>query len=120
MDFVKNQIQRIQQQLSGLTASQRMLTAALVAIMVMTLVYWGRYAGTSEMEPLLDQSLSSAELGQIQDRLRAKGIKFKLEGDRLLVPAERQQEILADLAFSKSLPTNMENGFEKMAAKLSP
>ena len=67
MDFVKNQIQRIQQQLAGLTASQRMLTAALVVIMVMTLLYWGRTAGTAEMTPLLEQSFTQNDLGAIQN-----------------------------------------------------
>ena len=120
MDVVNKQVARIQQQLAGLTASQKMLTGALVVIMVMTLLYWGRYAGTAELEPLLNQSLSPTELGQIQDRLQAKGIKFKADGDRLLVPPDRQREILADLAFSKLLPRNMESGFDQMVAKLSP
>ena len=55
MDFLKSQLDRIQQQLAGLNASQKMLTGSLIVIMVMTLFYWGRYAGSPEMEPLLDQ-----------------------------------------------------------------
>src|SRR5688572_23531744 len=120
MDFVKNQFQRIQQQLAGLTASQKMLTAALVAVMVMTLLYWGRYAGTAEMVPLLEQSLSASEMGQIQDRLRAGKIPFEPSGDRLLVPADRQPEILADLTWSKSLPIMTESGFDQIVKKLNP
>ena len=52
MDLLKKQLEKIQQQLAGLSASQKMLTASLVAIMVMTFVWWGRYASTSEMEPV--------------------------------------------------------------------
>jgi len=89
MDFVKQQLQRIQQQLVGLTASQKMLTAALVAIMVMTLLYWGRYAGTADMEPLFDQQLSASDMGAIQQRLALKGIKPSTSGGQLLVPADR-------------------------------
>ena len=37
MDALKAQLLRIQQQLSGLSASQKMLTASLVAIMVLTI-----------------------------------------------------------------------------------
>ena len=51
MDLLKKQLEKIQQQLTGLSASQKMLTASLVAIMVMTFVFWGRYASNSEMEP---------------------------------------------------------------------
>ena len=72
MDFLKNQFQRIQQQLSGLTATQKMLTGALVAIMVMTLLYWGRYAGTADMEPLFEQALTPQAQGPVQERLQAR------------------------------------------------
>src|SRR5688572_33373421 len=108
MDFVKNQIQRIQQQLAGLTASQRMLTVALVAVMVMTLLYWARYAGTADMEPLLDQAFTQQDLGRVQAYLSSKGVRFDNSGDRILVPAERKMELLADLAFARMLPQDME------------
>ena len=120
MDFVKNQIQRIQQQLSGLTASQRMLTAALVAIMVMTLVYWGRYAGTAEMEPLLDQGFQPNDISAITGKLQGKGIPFDVQGDRILVAAERKWEALADIAYAKLLPRNSFAGFDEMLGKLKP
>ncbi len=42
MDLLKAQFDRISKQLSELSSSQKMLTAALVAIMVMTLIWWGR------------------------------------------------------------------------------
>ena len=64
MDLLKSQLDRIQRQLAGLTASQKMLTAALVAIMVMTLIWWGRYAGEAEMEPVLDQAFSQDDIGR--------------------------------------------------------
>jgi flagellar biosynthesis/type III secretory pathway M-ring protein FliF/YscJ len=121
MDFLKNQFQRIQQQLSGLTATQKMLTGALVAIMVMTLLYWGRYAGTADMEPLFEQALSPQAQGPVQDRLQARGIRIVTgSGGQLLVPAERRAEILADLAYAKALPRSTETGFEQVVVKLSP
>ena len=69
METLRAQLLKIQQQLSGLTVSQKMLTASLVAIMVMTIVWWARYAGTAEMEPVLDQSLSASDMGQIKAAL---------------------------------------------------
>src|SRR5688572_6455901 len=67
MDFVKSQFDRIQQQLNGLTPSQKMLTGTLVTIMVMTLVWWGKYAGQPEMAPLLSQPLTDAEVSRIRN-----------------------------------------------------
>src|SRR5436190_9466663 len=121
MDFLKNQAQKIQQQLAGLTASQKMLTAALVVIMVMTLLYWGRYAGTAEMEPLLDQAFNPQDVSRITAQLKAKGISYSVSGpDRILVSADRKMEALADLAYARLLPRNTETGFDQMVAKLSP
>ena len=42
MDFLKSHFDRIQKQLAALNPSQKMLTMALVAIIAMTLVWWGR------------------------------------------------------------------------------
>ena len=58
MDFLKTQLERLQAQFALLTASQKMLSVSLVAIMVMTLAWWSRYAGTAEMQPLLEQDAS--------------------------------------------------------------
>ena len=63
MDFFKAQIARIQEQLAGLSATQKMLTASLLAIMVMTLLWWSHWAAEPEMEPVLDQALSQEEIG---------------------------------------------------------
>jgi flagellar M-ring protein FliF len=120
MDTLKNQFARIQEQLNGLTASQKMLTAALAAIMVMTLVWWGKYAGDPEMEALLDQSLSQDDAGRIAQQLRADHIPFKTEGNRILVPAERRLEALGTLGFAKVLPRSTANGFDEMIKQVSP
>lgn len=120
MDIVKNQLARIQQQLSGLTPSQKMLTAALVAIMVVTLLYWGRHAGTAEMEPVLDQPIAQNDIAPMKARLKSLGIDAVVQGDRLLVPSDRVYEAVAELAYSGTLPQDSETGFDQMVAKLSP
>src|SRR3954468_8828677 len=101
MDFVKSQFDRIQRQLNGLSASQKMLTAALVAIMVMTLMMWGRYAGEAEFVPVLDQALSQDELSRITDELTSKGIAHKVEAGRLMVPEDRRMEALAHIGYGQ-------------------
>lgn len=120
MDAIKAQLLRIQQQLAGLSASQKMLTASLVVIMIMTMFYWSRYAGTSEMDVLLDQSLSPDEISQIKTALASKGIKYEVTGDRILVPADRKFEAIADLGFMQLLPRDMKSGFDEIVDKMSP
>ncbi|MDB5355860.1 MAG: Flagellar biosynthesis/type secretory pathway lipoprotein-like protein [Phycisphaerales bacterium] len=120
MDLFKAQIDRIQKQLAGLTPSQRMLTAALVAIMVMTLVWWGRYAGEPEMEALLPQAISADELSRVLIELDAKGIKHTMSGDRLLVPSDRKLEALAGLMYSHALPRSAKEGFDEVLKNINP
>lgn len=120
MDLFKAQIDRIQKQLAGLTASQKMLTATLVAIMVMTLVWWGRYAGEAEMEPVLDQSFTQDDIARVTTELTAHGIRYSVSGDRILVSADRKIEALAALSYSHALPRNNTVGFDEMITKMSP
>src|SRR5437588_7887398 len=112
MDLLKIQFERLQKQLAGLNASQKMLTAALAAIMVITVVWWGKYAGEAEMVPLLNQSFSANDMGRIQERLDQKGIHFTVAGDKLMVPADRRMEILSDLTYSRLMPHSTQEGFE--------
>jgi flagellar biosynthesis/type III secretory pathway M-ring protein FliF/YscJ len=120
MDFFKSQLDRIQKQLSALTPSQKMLTAAMVAIMVMTLVWWGKYAGEPEMESLLPQSISADELPRVEMELEAKGIKHVLAGDKILVPADRKVEAVASLMYSHALPRNAKDGFDAVLQNINP
>ncbi len=113
MDALKQQLLRIQQQLSGLSASQKMLTGALAVIMVMTMFYWARYAGTAEMTPLLDQAMTADDIARIKSALSSKGVSYSVTGDRILVPADRKFELIADLGYAQVLPRDMKDAFEE-------
>src|SRR5947209_12357941 len=119
MDVVKSQLDRIRQQLAGLTATQRMLVGTLVAVMVLTLLYWGKYAGSPEMVPVLDQALNEDEIGRIDMALQAKDIPHTVSGGKVLVPAERKMEIVADLMFTQQLPHQTQNAFVEMSKQLN-
>src|SRR5262245_56676333 len=106
MDTLKKQLERIQQQLAGLSASQKMLTWSLLAIMVMTFVWWGRYAADSEMEPVFNQSLSTDDMQNVKRVLTSEGIQFQPQGDRILVPTEKKDYAVAALAYAQVLPKN--------------
>ena len=120
MDFLKSQFDRIQAQLSALTPTQKMLTGTLVAIMVMTLMWWGRYAGTADMEPVLNQALSQDEMGRMEAALAQKNIDFKEAADRLLVPTERKRQALSVLGYDGVLPKDTASGFDEEIKQLSP
>jgi flagellar biosynthesis/type III secretory pathway M-ring protein FliF/YscJ len=120
MDLLKAQLDRLQKQLSGLTSSQKMLTAALVAIMVMTLIWWGKYAGEPEMTPVLDQSFSQDDTARITADLATRGIHYSISGDRIYVPADRKFEVLAALSYGHLLPRNTETGFDQMVKQMNP
>ena len=120
MDTLKQQLLRIQQQLAGLSASQKMLTASLVAIMVMTLFYWSRYSGTAEQVSLIEQAISPEEMAQVKSALQAKGIQFTLQGDKIMVPPDAKFGILSDLSYEQSLPRDMKGAFDEIVNQMSP
>lgn len=119
MDFFKTQFDRIQQQLAGLTPSQKMLSAALVTIMVMTLWWWGNYAGKPEFEPLLDQTLTQEDIGRIGVQLTAAGIEHKVIDSKIAVPAEKKVQALANLGYANMLPKSTSSGFDEMIKQLT-
>src|SRR4029453_19156706 len=120
MDLFKSQFERIQQQLAGLSASQKMLAGALVAVMVLTLMHWGRYAGESELEPLLSTPIAAEEVQRISQQLEATGVKYEISGDRILVPPEKRAKVFATLGMAGALPHNTSDGFDEIVKKISP
>lgn len=120
MDLLKSQLARIQQQLGQLSASQRMLAMALVAIMVLTLLWWSSFAARSEMEALLPQSLTPDEMTSIRAHLEANGVKYTTVGDRIHVPSSQKMKLLGELSYAGALPANIKNAFEEMITKSGP
>ncbi|HEX8913889.1 MAG TPA: hypothetical protein VF796_16185, partial [Humisphaera sp.] len=121
MDFAKAQVDRLKQQLAGLTPSQKMLSAALVVIMVMTLWWWGRYAGAPEMEPLMEQALSKEDLGRIDAQLTGAHIEHKVTNDgKILIQPDQRAQALAGLLYAGAMPRDMSKGWDEVVAKLTP
>jgi flagellar biosynthesis/type III secretory pathway M-ring protein FliF/YscJ len=120
MELIKAQLARISQQLSLLNASQKMLAGALAVIMVMTLLYWARFAGTAEMEPLLDQSFSQQDITRITAELDARGIQYSVAGDKIKIPADRKWQVMAILGYEQMLPSSTAEGFDQIVKQMSP
>jgi flagellar biosynthesis/type III secretory pathway M-ring protein FliF/YscJ len=119
MDFLKAQFTRIQEQLGGLSATQKMLVVSLLTIMVMTLLWWSHWAAEPEMSPLLDQSLSTQDVGLITANLDARDIPHQVVGDKVMVPADRKMEVLAVLGYSNALPRDFDKGFDEIVKQMN-
>jgi flagellar biosynthesis/type III secretory pathway M-ring protein FliF/YscJ len=119
MDFLKAQFTRIQEQLGGLSATQKMLVVSLLTIMVMTLLWWSHWAAEPEMSPLLDQSLSTEDVGLITANLDARDIPHQVVGDKVMVPADRKMEVLAVLGYSNALPRDFDKGFDEIIKQMN-
>src|SRR5688500_3293234 len=121
MDFIKSQFDRIRQQLNGLNSTQKMLTAALVGLMVMTLLFWGKYAATAELQPVLDMPFPENDVSRITAQLAARDVKYEVTADRkILVPADKRIEVLSSLGYADMLPKDTTNGFDAIIKQLSP
>jgi flagellar biosynthesis/type III secretory pathway M-ring protein FliF/YscJ len=118
MDFLKVQAQKIKEQLAGLTPSQRMLAGALAVIMVMTLLWWSRYAATSEMEDVLAQDLSAEDVSRIGSLLDSRGIPRKMNGSRIQVPTERRIEAIGLVTFEQIGPRDTSAGFDEIITRM--
>lgn len=120
MEFLKSHAARIGAQLNGLNASQKMLAAALVVIMAMTLLYGARFAGNAEMQPLLDQSFSPENITRITGELDSRAIPYRVVGDKISVPTDRKWQVMAILGYQQLLPSNTAEGFDSLVKKMSP
>ena len=118
MERIKQQFEQLQQQLAGLSASQKMLTAALVAIMAATVVWWAAFAAGDDKVVLLDQALSADQLGGIQSALAAANVPYAMQADRLMVATSRRQEALATLTYERLMPADTTNHFEKAIGQM--
>ena len=120
MDYLKSQLDRIQLQLKGLNASQKMLTASLVAVMVLTLLFYGRYAGQSEMEPVLGLNLTEEQLAKAAGQLDAQGIPHKVLGGQIHTTADKKVAVMGLLSYNSGLPKDTTSGFDQIMKQLTP
>jgi flagellar biosynthesis/type III secretory pathway M-ring protein FliF/YscJ len=120
MDIFKQQFARIQEQFAGLTATQKMLTGSLIAIMVLTMMLWARYATTAEMVPVLNSSFDDTQIMHATMALKAEGIDSTVTGDRIMVPADKHDQALAILSYEQLLPADSKSGFDDIIKETNP
>ncbi len=118
MDRIRQQLADIQRQLGGLTPSQKMLAASLLAIMVITVVWSTRYAAVGEQVRLLEQPLDAEQVGHIRNLLGRNSIEFRVEGDTIYVPAVKRDEVVSMLALERALPGDLTRHFDKALGQI--
>lgn len=120
MDVLRQQWLRIQQQLAGLTLSQRMLAASLVALVVLVMMYWGRWAATPERVAVLEQSFAPEQAARVIAELERQGIRASLSGDgRVMVPADRQMQAFAAVAYNGMLPRDSQAAIDRIVSQMT-
>lgn len=120
MDVLKQQWLRIQQQMGALTVSQRMLAASLVAVLVMSVLYWGRYAATPDRVAVLEQSFPPDQAGRVLAELERQGIRATLASDgRVMVPADRQMQAFSAVAYNGMLPSNSQAAIDRIVSQMT-
>lgn len=119
MEFLRKLFLQTQQNLKGLTASQKLAIGSCAALIVVALVLMMNWAGSPVRVPLLDQPITGEELAAIQSKLESSGVKYTVSGDRIMVPAADQYRLRAQLAEAQLLPRDTTIGFAKLIEKNS-
>lgn len=120
MDFLRQQLVLIQERLRGLTPSQKLLAAALVVIVVMTMLYSGRYASNSDTVALFSNTANPAELAAVTSALSNNSITYTIVAGTVRVPTDRQEEAIAAIATAANLTAGGNDALESMLDKFSP
>lgn len=118
MDRLRGVVETIREQLSRLSASQRLLIGSLAVILLMTLFLVSQYAGSRELVPLMP-SASAEEQVKFETALRASNVSFQTRTDGVYVPPSQYQRAVGAIAESRVLPSDAQILFSNLADKQS-
>jgi flagellar M-ring protein FliF len=113
MDFLRRSLSQIQTQLSGLTVSQKLLTGLLLLIMVATAFFTVANSAKPTMVVLIDQPMSAQDINKAEMALAGKHT-YKVEGDKILVPADEAYAIRGELFAAQALPSDTTMAFNEL------
>jgi flagellar M-ring protein FliF len=114
MGFLRQTLLQVQEHLKGLTVSQRVAIGLCVGLIAVSLAWLVHGSVAPDMVALLDQSFSPQELAAAQRELDRLNVAHKVSGDRILVPADQREFLLARLQESEALPSDTRIGFAKL------
>lgn len=104
MERLRQIISYINEQLTGLSVSQRLaigLCAALVAFSILWLLQWST---TPEMMPLVKYNFTYDELEEAEETLKSNNIRYDIRGNRIYVQDVNRHNALRLLHSSGALP----------------
>lgn len=105
MDFLRKSLSQIQSQLKGLTVSQKLLTGLLLLIMIGTAFFAVANSAKPTMVVLLAQPMTATDINKAEMALQGKHT-YKVEGDKILVPADEAYAIRGELFAAQALPSD--------------
>lgn len=120
MEFLRKLILQTKNHLGGLTLSQRLAIGACAGLVALSIFWLVSWTGTAQMVPLFNQSITAEELGPIRQQLDSSGVKYRISGDRVLVPPDSVLGLQAQLAQSNALPRDISITFDHIIQSSSP
>ena len=95
MQSLRNTLELIRSRLSGLTPTAKLLAGSLVIIVAMGLFLVAQWSAAVSTVPF---SVTPAAYEQAKTYLATRGVKFTEENGRIMIPAEKQGELIAGFA----------------------
>lgn len=114
MNFLRNWITLIKDQLTHLSVSQKMLIGTLTLITVMMFWVAGQYLGSPEMVALNGRSLDQERLGEIKQFLDMRDIRNEIRGDKVYVPRDESLTALAGLRMNNMMTEDSNARFAEL------
>ena len=111
MEFLRQLIGQVKTQLKGLGVSEKLVLILLLVIMCGAVYVMVQYSSQRQMVPLLDQSISENARMKIIRKLKGWNERYQEQGDRIMVPASRRDDLFALLAYEELLPSDTSVGF---------
>lgn len=113
MDQLRRILETIGKSLGKLGPSQKLLIGALAVIVLMSLFVVSQYAGSPRMVSVLSGG-TTEDRQRVAGYLETQGIVYKTEGDKVMVPAEKQYAVLAQLQRANALPADKKLSFASL------
>lgn len=106
MDFLNKSLQQLRELLGSMTVGAKIMTALLVGVLIVSLVYLFQYRSTTgEMYLLGGREFSQSELGAMEGALAEAGVTgYEIVGYRLKLPRSSYDEAVAALNRANAIP----------------
>jgi flagellar biosynthesis/type III secretory pathway M-ring protein FliF/YscJ len=114
MEFISKYLVQIRETLKNLTISQKMLIMMLLVVMGAAMFWMVSYTSKPQMVALIEQNMTDAEIGTMENRLDQWDIYYTVEGGKILVRRQERDRLLARLGQISALPTDMAESWKKM------